>query len=118
MKLVSSLVLLAVALFGSADALKAPLSKVSLTRSSAVKAAGVAAAPALFSAAPVWAKDAALSASPYGTGGEGTSDTLGINDPSLLGVLVLVSSGIFAAYLANSAGLPDDDFFDGYDSTR
>lgn len=115
---VKSLILLAVALFGSTDALKAPLSKVSLTRSTAAKAAGVAAAPALFSSAPVWAKDAALQVSPYGTGGEGTGDTLGINDGSLLGVLVFISGTIFAAFIANSKDVPDDDFFDGYDSQR
>jgi len=56
--------------------------------------------------------------SPYGTGGEGTSDALGINDNTLLFVLVGVSGLIFTLYLSNAGSLPDDDFFDGIDKTR
>jgi len=112
----SLLLAVAVALFGSSEALKAPLGKLGQSRVS--KAGAAVALPALVSSAPAWAKDAALSASPYGTGGEGTSDSLGINDDSLLWVLVAVSGTIFAAYVTNAKDLPNDDFFDGYDSTR
>lgn len=47
-----------VALFGSADALKAPLGKLAQSRlnSPVAKAGALAALPAVFSAAPVWAK--------------------------------------------------------------
>ncbi|KAG8470098.1 hypothetical protein KFE25_008519 [Diacronema lutheri] len=109
-----------VALVGSSDALKAPLGKIGRSRVAApvAKAGAMAALPAVFSAAPVWAKDFALSVSPYGTGGEGTSDALGINDNTLLFVLVGVSGLIFTLYLSNAGSLPDDDFFDGIDKTR
>lgn len=57
--------------------------------------------------------------SPYGTGGEGTGDTLGLDgQPALLGVLLGVSGLIFTLYLSNAGGLPDDDFFDGIDNRR
>jgi hypothetical protein len=110
-----------VALFGSSEALKAPLGmKLSRSRVApvAAKAGGVAALSASFSAAPAWANDQALAASPYGTGGEGTGRTLGINDPSLLGVLLGMSGLVFTLYLTNASGVDDEDFFDGYDSKR
>jgi len=115
----TSIVLALLAFLGSAEALKAPLGKLGGSRIAPVaKAGGIAAMPALFAQAPVWAKDAALGTSPYGTGGEGTSDTLGINDPVLLYVLLGVSGIIFTAFLSNANTLPDEDFFDGYDNTR
>lgn len=164
-----------VALFGSSDALKAPLGKLGQSRVAApfAKAGALAAIPAVFSAAPAWAKvrragrsprgarsaraqplghasgvcvsysasrlpshaararlyslsmppfapkqDAALSVSPYGTGGEGTGDSLGINDSSLLGVLLGVFGLIFTLYISNASSLPDEDFFDGIDDRR
>lgn len=111
-----------VALFASSvSALKAPLGKLGQSRvasSPVAKAGALTALPAIFSAAPAWAKDAALSVSPYGTGGEGTSDSLGINDSSLLGVLLGMSGLIFTLYLGNQRGIPDEDFFDGIDNKR
>ena len=114
------LVVLVCALFGSSAALKAPLGKLGQSRvaSPVAKAGALTALPAIFSAAPAWAKDAALSVSPYGTGGEGTSDSLGINDSSLLGVLLGMSGLIFTLYLGNQRGLPDDDFFGEIDEKR
>ncbi|KAJ1637093.1 hypothetical protein T492DRAFT_339319 [Pavlovales sp. CCMP2436] len=117
------LILLAlVALLGSSAALKAPqglkLSRSRVSTGSIAKVGGVAALSAIFSAAPAWAKDSALATSPYGTGGEGTGRTLGINEPSLLGVLLGMSGLVFTLYLTNAAGVEDEDFFDGYDRKR
>jgi hypothetical protein len=114
------IVLALVALLGSSAALKAPLGKLGQSRmaSPIAKAGALTALPAIFSAAPAFAKDAALSVSPYGTGGEGTSDILGINDSSLLGVLLGMFGLIFTLYIGNQRGLPDDDFFGDYDEKR
>jgi hypothetical protein len=114
-----------VALFGSSAALKAPLN-LKLGRSRVAtgplvaKVGGVAALSAIFSAAPALAKDRALATSPYGTGGEGTGDILGINDPALLYVLVIMSGLVFTAFAANGRGIEngDDDFFGEIDDRR
>ena len=53
-------------------------------------------------------------------GGEGTGKALGINDDSLLGVLLVVTIGIgylFADWQSYQDD-GDEDFFDTYDSRR
>ncbi|KAJ1618318.1 hypothetical protein T492DRAFT_892242 [Pavlovales sp. CCMP2436] len=113
-----------VALFGSSAALKAPLGlKIGRSRVATgpvAKVGGVAALSAIFSAAPVWAKDAALQISPYGTGGEGTGDMLGINDSKLLYVLVAMCGAVFTLFVTNGNSIEDgdDDFFGEIDNRR